>query len=84
MASRRSASGVAALSITAVQLSISFAGGALLSAAQLTAVSAVVWALAEDMAAEEMAATANAAVAAEIKINERMIGSWKFFGSSWK
>jgi hypothetical protein len=36
------------------------------------------------MAAEEMAATANAAVAAEIKINERMIGSWKFFGSSWK
>jgi hypothetical protein len=72
MASRRSASGVAGLSINAVQLAISFAGPATVSAAQMTGGSAAGSAQA---AMEERTAMANTALAANGETNDRMTGS---------
>src|SRR5882672_817893 len=71
VASRRSASGVAGLSISAVQLSISFAGAASVSGAQMTGGSAAVWALA---ALKVKMVMASAALTAKGEAKDRMIG----------
>src|SRR5258708_4365894 len=72
LASRRSLSEVAGLSINAVQLAISFAGAASVRAAQMTGGSAAGSALA---AMEERTAMANTALAVNGKTNDRMTGS---------
>src|SRR5258708_9667963 len=75
MASRRSVSGVAGLSISAVQLSISFAGAATVSAAQITGGSEAGSAL---TALQDRTVMANTALAANGKTNDRITGSQKY------
>jgi hypothetical protein len=72
MASRRSLSEVAGLSITRVQLSSSFAGSASLSAVQTTGGAAAASALA---ARGERAVKANTALKANGEARDRMAGS---------
>jgi hypothetical protein len=72
VASSRSLSGVAGLSISALQTSISFAGSAPESAAQTTGGSADVSALAP---ADVRIARATAALAANGEMNDRRFGS---------
>src|SRR5882757_709273 len=80
VASRRSPSDVAGLSISAVQLSISSAGAASVSGAQTTTLGSVVgWAQAPFNVKMVMA---SAALAARGETNDRMIGSREFVMSN--